>query len=47
MSALIPGSTASSLKSEVRPHVKEYNLSSIRFVQELGEGAFGMLFYGT
>lgn len=46
MSALIPGSTASSLKSDVRPHVKEYNLSSIRFIQELGEGAFGKVYKG-
>lgn len=43
MSALIPGSNASSLKSEARPRVREYHLSNIRFLQELGEGAFGNL----
>lgn len=41
MSALIPGSNASSLKSEARPRVREFHLSNIRFLQELGEGAFG------
>lgn len=46
MSALIPGSANSSLKSEARPRVKEYRLSNIHFIQELGEGAFGKVYKG-
>ncbi|XP_046670353.1 tyrosine-protein kinase transmembrane receptor Ror-like isoform X1 [Homalodisca vitripennis] len=46
MSALIPGSNASSLKSEARPRVREFHLSNIRFLQELGEGAFGKVYKG-
>lgn len=41
MSALIPGSGASSVKSEARSRVREFHPANIRFVQELGEGAFG------
>lgn len=44
MSALIPGSGASSVKSEAR--VREYHPSNIRFIQELGEGAFGKVYKG-
>jgi hypothetical protein len=41
MSALIPESGSSSVKSESRSRVREFHPSNIRFVQELGEGAFG------
>lgn len=44
MSALIPGSGSSSVKSEAR--VREYHPSNIRFIQELGEGAFGKVYKG-
>ncbi|CAH1391097.1 unnamed protein product [Nezara viridula] len=44
MSALIPGSGSSSVKSEAR--VREFHPSSIRFIQELGEGAFGKVYKG-
>ncbi|XP_075228843.1 tyrosine-protein kinase transmembrane receptor Ror-like isoform X2 [Lycorma delicatula] len=46
MSALIPGSANSSLKSEARPRVREYRLANVRFLQELGEGAFGKVYKG-
>ncbi|CAH0386476.1 unnamed protein product, partial [Bemisia tabaci] len=46
MSALIPGSTVSSVKSETRSRVREYHLSNVHFLQELGEGAFGKVYKG-
>ncbi|XP_073974043.1 tyrosine-protein kinase transmembrane receptor Ror-like isoform X2 [Rhodnius prolixus] len=46
MSALIPGSGASSVKSEARSRVREFHPANIRFVQELGEGAFGKVYKG-
>ncbi|XP_024080556.1 tyrosine-protein kinase transmembrane receptor Ror-like isoform X2 [Cimex lectularius] len=46
MSALIPGSGASSIKSDARVRVREFHPANIRFVQELGEGAFGKVYKG-
>ncbi|KAL1117143.1 hypothetical protein AAG570_004471, partial [Ranatra chinensis] len=46
MSALIPESGASSVKSDSRARVREFHPSNIRFVQELGEGAFGKVYKG-
>ncbi|KAI5701713.1 hypothetical protein M8J75_012587 [Diaphorina citri] len=43
LSALLPGSQASSLKSCL---VREFHLSEVRFLQELGEGAFGKVYKG-
>uniref|UniRef100_A0A8D8ZQJ0 Tyrosine-protein kinase receptor n=3 Tax=Cacopsylla melanoneura TaxID=428564 RepID=A0A8D8ZQJ0_9HEMI len=43
LNALLPGSQASSLKSCL---VREFHLSEVRFLQELGEGAFGKVYKG-
>ncbi len=46
MSSLIPNSTSSSQKSERRNiKVVEFSFSSIKFEEELGEGAFGNVCY--
>ncbi|CAA9993474.1 unnamed protein product, partial [Nesidiocoris tenuis] len=46
MSALIPGSASSSVKSDARARVREFHPANIRFIQELGEGAFGKVYKG-
>uniref|UniRef100_A0A0A9Z5Y9 Tyrosine-protein kinase receptor n=2 Tax=Lygus hesperus TaxID=30085 RepID=A0A0A9Z5Y9_LYGHE len=46
MSALIPGSATSSVKSDARARVREFHPANIRFIQELGEGAFGKVYKG-
>lgn len=45
LSSLIPGSSASSQKSDKYCKVRQYALGEITFLQEIGEGAFGMYFY--
>lgn len=42
LSSLIPGSSASSQKSDKYSKVRQYALGEITFLQEIGEGAFGM-----
>lgn len=47
MSSLIPTSTNSSQRSERRPvKVFEFDFSTIKFEEELGEGAFGKVYKG-
>jgi hypothetical protein len=45
MNSLLPGSGNAGAKGERASGVRarEYPLSSVRFLQELGEGAFGKL----
>lgn len=42
LSSLIPGSSASSQKSDKYSKVRQYALGETTFLQEIGEGAFGM-----
>lgn len=44
LSSLIPGSSASSQKSDKFSKVRQYALGEITFLQEIGEGAFGTFF---
>ncbi|XP_050525868.1 tyrosine-protein kinase transmembrane receptor Ror-like isoform X2 [Daktulosphaira vitifoliae] len=46
LSSLIPGSSASSQKSDKFTKVRQYSLGEITFLQEIGEGAFGKVFKG-
>ncbi|XP_050427076.1 tyrosine-protein kinase transmembrane receptor Ror-like [Adelges cooleyi] len=46
LSSLIPGSSASSQKSDKFSKVRQYSLGEITFLQEIGEGAFGKVFKG-
>ncbi|KAL5244144.1 hypothetical protein ACI65C_011554 [Semiaphis heraclei] len=46
LSSLIPGSSASSQKSDKYCKVRQYALGEITFLQEIGEGAFGKVFKG-